>query len=122
MGKGAHSAASSFLSASRRPSSPSPVRQDSNRWEGRSGWGSEHPAGSRSDLFSTSRRRWLFPLGFPAPAGMTTVSRKLQLAGEARSEASNTARMRSACSSLGRRENGGSTPELHNEVRWAATG
>lgn len=96
----AHTAASSFLSASRRLSSPSPVKQDSSRCGGRSRRGSGSPGGSRSDLFSTSRRRCLFPLGLSAPAGLTTMSRKLQLDGEARSEASSTARMRSACSSL----------------------
>lgn len=105
----AHTAASSFLSASRRPSSPSPVRQDSSRWEGTSGLRSGPPGGSRSDLFSTSKRRWLFPLGLRAIAGVTTVSKKLQLDGEARSEASSTARMRSACSSL--REQGEPTEE-----------
>lgn len=59
-------------------------------------------ADSRSDLLSSSRRRcpplsWLC-----ASSGVTTVSRKLQLDEEARSEASSTPRMMSACSSLWR--------------------
>lgn len=61
-------------------------------------------ADSRSDLLSSSRRRCLPLSGLCATSGATTVSRKLQLEEEARSEASSTPRMMSACSSLGRKE------------------
>lgn len=91
---------SSFRSASRSPSRPCPVRQDSSRYGGSSRPGPGCPGWSRSDLFSSSRSLGPCPLGLCVLAGPTTVSRKSQLEGEARSEASNTARMRSACSSL----------------------
>lgn len=60
--------------------------------------------GSRSDLLSTSRRRCPPLLLLCAANGATTVSRKLQLEGEPRSEASSTPKMMSACSNLGRNE------------------